>query len=74
VQNTPASIPDVILSGEICVFKSAVYAYFHKEMSLQLEMLTYRESSCHILTHFSEGNNMLETAASKLDGILPRDT
>jgi hypothetical protein len=46
----------------------------HNEPFFSLENYDLQEKSFQKLTHFLQGNNVLDAAASNTDGILWRDT
>jgi hypothetical protein len=55
-------------------FNSAERAYFKQRAYHHLENPKMQEVLLQKLTQFSQGNNVLEDAASNIDGFLWRDT
>lgn len=75
VHDTPAFNSDGILRGDTIISSiQECMPIFHKGNVLPLENADIWEYSCHILSKFSKGNYIQDTAVSKLEGILPGDT
>jgi hypothetical protein len=72
LQDIPASHPLHLAMKYMCWSISSEVGIFQRLNVLHFKRRLFWKHSFHMLTQFSQGNNLLDAAASNIDGFLSR--